>query len=136
VQNRRFRFQELWLTPLIGLAIITLYVLRHDFKLLGSVSLTIIIGAVPLFATALFQGRLKRLKWPAWIYVQASIVMGYITLYICYYYALYPKGPHLMDESDGNVMTIFLDQSVCFGFIGAFAAFVSAMVSFNWIDKV
>lgn len=127
---------ELWLTPLIGVPLLTYYIRYHGFLLAGSIVPTILIGITPLAATAVVQRILRAMKWNGWVRVLIAVVVGYALLYGCYYYARYPsdlfRDPERMridPEGTGDDMTIFKYQCDNFGIIGALAAMASTLLT-------
>ena len=130
------RSAELWLTPLIGLPLLTIYMIPHDFKLAGQVAFAVFVGAIPLLATGVVQRLLRGLRWYGWAQVLAAGVVGCLAVSVCYYYALYPAEfaiPVTTDaEGRGNDIALYNLQTQNFGIIGAVAGVASAVMAMVW----
>ncbi len=128
------RAPELWLTPLIGLAVLTYFVHHHGLKLYGSWIVCVLAGVVPLLATGVVQGMFKLLPWPGWAQVLLSCVVGcvvgYLILAFVYYHALFPPGllDGDIDEGRANDIALYNWQTDTFGTIGGGAAGLSALL--------
>ena len=101
------RAPELWLTPLIGLPLLVIY-LHHQVglqPLVKVVRLVVFAGILPLLLTGLVQSLFRALKWPAWAKIlvgcMVGCVVGGLLVGYVYYYALMP--PHLLDRVNGMI---------------------------------
>ncbi len=129
------RSPELWLTPLIGLPVLSYYIHHHGLALYGSWIVCVLVGVVPLLAAGLVQSLARLLPWPVWarflVACFAGGVAGYLMLCHTYYYALFPHGllDGVIDESRGNVIALYNWQSGTFGIIGAGAAVLARLLA-------
>lgn len=126
---------ELWLTPLIGLLVLTYYVHHHGLKLHGSWIVAVLAGVLPLLAMGVVQSLCRGLPWPAWAKIVAGCVVGCVAggllVGYVYYYVLMP--PHLLDgvidEGRGDTIDLYNYQSSNFAIIGGGAALLSRLLA-------
>ena len=140
----RNRFIELWLTPVIGLALLSplIYHWRLPFAeasipddwrthLRTNVGLDCLAGIIPLFAAGCWLRLFRAWKWQSWLRVLAAVLTGCLIVGLFYYYALYPlPGWHApSEEGEGNIVTIYNSDIFLLAILGGFAALASTLVA-------
>ena len=136
-----WRSPELWLTPIIGLFGLAVFVFRHNsgiivFDLRDRVEPFILFGVLPLFVTALAQGCMRALKWRLWAQVMAAGSIGCLTVGLCYFFAApyFPATTPLDAEGRGNIVAVLQYKADVLGLIGALAAMLSTVLT-RWLVR-
>lgn len=137
-----WRSAELLLTPILGLAALAIFILKHDDgkiadDLPGRVALFIAFGALPLVVTALIQGAIRLLKWSLRAQVIAAGLIGCLVVGLAYFFiAPYvPIAEPYDAEGRGDIIDLLRYEAESFGLIGAVAAILSSLLAHGLIRR-